>query len=94
MKIAYAIILFFVSLNLLAADVPADYLKCEKDTECSITTSNGCNCSSGGDQVAISTKYKKKWEGKFSDISCIQVISDDPSCTQKVVCEKTKCTLK
>lgn len=94
MKSACTIILFFLSLNLFAADVPNDYLKCEKDAECSITTSNGCNCSSGGDQVAISTKFKKKWESKFADISCIQVISDDPSCGKKVACEKSKCILK
>lgn len=94
MKYTCAIILFFLSLNVFASDIPADYLKCEKDSECSITTSNGCNCSSGGDQVAVATKYKKKWEGKFADISCIQVISDDPSCGKKVVCEKNKCTLK
>lgn len=94
MKIAYAIILFFVSLNLLAADVPTHYLKCEKDTECSITTSNGCNCSSGGDQVAISTKYKKNGKANSQILAAYKSFLMIHHAPKKVVCEKTKCTLK
>ena len=88
------IILFFLSLSAFASDVPDDQLKCEKDSDCAVTTSHGCNCSAGGDQVAINSKNKKSWEKKFDDISCIAVVSDDPSCEQKVACVKNKCVMK
>lgn len=87
------IILFFLNVGVFA-DVPEDSLKCEKDSDCAVTTSNGCNCSAGGDQIAINSKNRKSWEKKFADISCIAVVSDDPSCTQKVACIKNKCVMK
>lgn len=88
------IILFFLSFSSWALDIPADQLKCEKDSDCTVTTSHGCGCGGGGNQIAINSKHRKNWEKKFSDISCIAAISDDPSCSKKVACVKNKCVMK
>ncbi len=93
-QITSVMILIYLSLTSFASDIPDDLLKCEKDTDCVVTTSHGCTCSAGGDQVAINSKNRKTWEKKFEDISCIAVISDDPSCSQKVACVKNMCIMK
>ena len=91
------LIVIVVVLLFLLIDKNIDYYSCNDDTDCISVDAGCCGCSSSGSAISINQKYEEKYIQSLSTqcaaISCIQVISDNPSCFSKPVCNNKKCEL-
>jgi hypothetical protein len=71
---------------------------CQNDSDCVLVKEGCCGCHEGGKQKALPKVHKKEWithlDTKCSDIMCIKVISNDPSCKKSAICKNGHCLLK
>jgi len=71
---------------------------CQVDADCTLISAGCCGCTSGGTQAAIASKNYESANARLASscaaVSCIQVISDDPSCSKSAACVDNQCTLK
>jgi hypothetical protein len=76
----------------------ASKTSCQADSDCMLTQADCCGCTSGGKNIAIAKAYDATWNGELSanckNVACVQVISQDPSCTSQAVCDNNNCALK
>ncbi len=80
------------------AKVISDAKECAADADCTLVKDDCCGCNKNGRQRAIAVSDSKAWlktlSGKCGDTFCAQMISHDPSCGKKAVCEQGKCELR
>ena len=74
--------------------------KCYSDddlVQCVKVKADCCGCNAGGTAIAINKRYKSYWENRLAEkckeIECPAVMSNDPSCFQKVGCINDECQL-
>lgn len=95
LKFVYALGLLCVVAAYAGELVPAEYLECRKASDCTVTSSEGCGCEAGGDQVAINKSSRERWEKEHhEDVDCMDMISTHESCSKKVACVKQRCVLR
>jgi hypothetical protein len=77
--------------------VPADAVECKQDTDCVAVSVDCCSCHEGGKQRAIPKKdqalYDKEQKKRCGGTACTEVMSQDPSCSQKPFCAAGICEL-
>ncbi|HLD98328.1 MAG TPA: hypothetical protein VI815_03300 [Candidatus Nanoarchaeia archaeon] len=72
---------------------------CLMDSDCVKANLDCCGCSSGGKATVINKNFVNEYNDQISsecaEVSCIAVISDDPSCSDDVKpkCVNKKCEL-
>ena len=79
----------------------ATMIKCNSKAadinQCVKVKADCCGCQEGGKNIPINRNYKSYWESKLrkkcKDVMCPMVISNDPSCSQKVSCIDNRCQL-
>jgi len=75
----------------------ADFYSCTGDSDCVKATDGCCGCTQGGKMTSINKKYSNEWNLKLSkecsEIVCLTVISNDPSCNQNPKCVSGECVL-
>lgn len=73
-------------------------LSCKTDADCKAVNDGCCGCQQGGKRIAIRAQDEKAWvteaTANCSQTVCPMVMSKDPSCQQKPVCEAGSCRLK
>jgi hypothetical protein len=71
--------------------------ECKGDADCVAVVDECCPCSQGGKQRAILKKeqasYEKDRKSRCKDQLCTEVMSQDPSCSQRPVCLAGICEL-
>jgi hypothetical protein len=71
--------------------------ECKTDGDCVAVIDECCPCSQGGKQRAILKKeqagYEKDRKGRCKDQLCTEMMSQDPSCSQRPVCLAGICEL-
>jgi hypothetical protein len=76
------------------ADVTAG---CKTDADCVAVPEDCCPCSEGGKQRALPKKeraaYDKDRKKRCAGTMCTEVMSQDPSCSQRVFCGAGICEL-
>jgi hypothetical protein len=80
-----------------AKAAPASTADCKNDSDCIAVSDDCCSCSQGGKQHAIPKKekaaYEKDLKKRCTETACTEVMSDDPSCSQKPICAAGICEL-
>lgn len=80
-----------------AKPAPAATSDCKTDAECVVVPDDCCTCEQGGKQRAIPRKqkdgYEKERKKRCAKTECIEMMSQDPSCTQKAFCGAGICEL-
>jgi hypothetical protein len=75
-----------------AAKPGADVAECHEDTDCVLVTDGCCGCNEGGKQRAIPRRardaYEKKRGALCKNTMCPQLMSEDPSCVGRAVCQQ------
>jgi hypothetical protein len=70
---------------------------CKKDEDCVTVVDDCCSCSEGGRQRAIPKKdqaaYEKDRHKRCAGTACTEVMSQDPTCSQKPFCAAGICEL-
>ena len=70
---------------------------CKTDADCVAVIDDCCSCSEGGKQHAIPRKeqaaYEKERRNRCKGTMCTEVMSEDPSCSQKPFCGAGICEL-
>jgi hypothetical protein len=70
---------------------------CKKDADCVAVVDDCCPCSQGGKQRAIPKKQKDSYEKdrkkRCADTQCMEMMSQDPSCSQHAFCGAGICEL-
>lgn len=70
---------------------------CKTDDDCVLVIDECCSCEQGGKQHAIAKKQKDAYEKarhkRCADTQCIEMMSQDPSCTQHAICGAGICEL-
>jgi hypothetical protein len=70
---------------------------CKIDADCVVVTDDCCPCSEGGKQRAIPKKeraaYEKDRKKRCEGTMCTEVMSQDPSCSQRAMCGAGICEL-
>jgi hypothetical protein len=70
---------------------------CKTDADCVAVIDDCCSCSEGGKQHAIPKKelatYEKERKARCKGTMCTEVMSQDPSCSQKPFCGAGICEL-
>jgi len=70
---------------------------CKKDEDCVMVADDCCSCNQGGKARAIPKKQKDSYEKdrkkRCKDTECIEMMSQDPSCSQKPFCAAGICEL-
>lgn len=73
-------------------------LNCSIDADCTKVKDGCCGCNQGGKQRAIAVTAEAAWLEKLAstcgDTFCMQMISRDPSCSQRVACVQGRCELQ
>jgi hypothetical protein len=76
---------------------PAESVGCKTDADCVAVIDECCSCSEGGKQHAIPKKeqaaYEKDRRARCKETMCTEVMSQDPSCSQKPFCGAGICEL-
>ncbi len=77
--------------------VPADAVECKVDADCVVVIDDCCSCNEGGKQRAIPKKdqalYEKERKKRCQGTACTEVMSQDPTCSQKPFCAAGICEL-
>jgi hypothetical protein len=80
-----------------AKAAPTSTADCKTDADCVAVSDDCCPCSQGGKQHAIPKKdraaYEKDLKKRCTDTACTEVMSEDPTCTQKPFCAAGICEL-
>jgi hypothetical protein len=75
-------------------------LSCESDSDCMLVPTDCCDCSMGGKNKAISVAYNGTWRQEYTkkcsgtEVACLAVVSNDPSCSSTASCINKECALK
>jgi hypothetical protein len=76
---------------------PAASTDCKTDADCVLVPDDCCSCNQGGKQRAIPKKQKDSYEKdrkkRCADTQCMQMMSQDPSCSQHAFCGAGICEL-
>jgi hypothetical protein len=76
---------------------PAAASECKVDSDCVAVPDDCCSCNEGGKQRAILRKdqaaYEKDRKKRCAETMCTEVMSQDPSCSQKPFCGAGICEL-
>lgn len=79
------------------AAAPATSGDCKTDDDCVLVIDECCSCEQGGKQRAMPKKQKDAYEKarrkRCADTQCIEMVSQDPSCTQHAICGAGICEL-
>lgn len=71
---------------------------CAKNDDCVVLTKGCCGCRNGGAVMAVSRMHARtianKQREECADKVCMQVISNDASCSKEAACENGECVLK
>jgi hypothetical protein len=80
-----------------AKTAPAAETDCKTDADCVVVPDDCCGCNQGGKQRAIAKKkkdgYEKDRKKRCGDTQCMEMISQDPSCSQHAMCGAGICEL-
>jgi hypothetical protein len=82
-----------------AKAAPTGSADCKKDTDCVAAQDDCCSCNQGGKQHAIPKKDQAAYEKDrkkrcaAAGTECIEVMSQDPSCSQRPFCAAGICEL-
>jgi hypothetical protein len=80
-----------------AKPAPTGNADCKTDTDCVLVVDDCCSCEQGGKQRAIPKKQKDAYEKDrrkhCADTQCIEMMSQDPTCTQHAFCGAGICEL-
>jgi hypothetical protein len=75
----------------------AEAVDCKTDGDCVVVVDDCCPCSQGGKQRAIPKKdkagYEKDRKKRCTDTACTEMISQDPTCSQRAFCGAGICEL-
>jgi hypothetical protein len=70
---------------------------CTTDADCVLVKADCCGCTAGGKASAIpraeQARYEAALAGRCGDTMCVQVMSNDPSCSAKPRCASGSCGL-
>jgi hypothetical protein len=70
---------------------------CKTDSDCVVVLDDCCSCNEGGKQRAIPRKeqatYEKDRRKRCTGTMCTEVMSQDPSCSQRAFCGAGICEL-
>jgi len=76
---------------------PASAADCKTDKDCVLVPDDCCSCNQGGKQRAIPHKqkdtYEKDRKKRCADTQCMEMMSQDPSCSQHAFCAAGICEL-
>jgi hypothetical protein len=76
---------------------PAATADCKADADCVLVPDDCCSCNQGGKQRAIPKKqkdgYEKDRKKRCADTQCMEMMSQDPSCSQHAFCAAGICEL-
>jgi ribosomal protein L32 len=76
---------------------PAAAADCKTDADCVLVPDDCCSCNHGGKQRAIPKKqkdtYEKDRKKRCADTQCMEMMSQDPSCSQHAFCAAGICEL-
>ena len=76
---------------------PAASADCKTDADCVLVPDDCCSCNQGGKQRAIPKKqrdtYEKDRKKRCADTQCMEMMSQDPSCSQHAFCGAGICEL-
>jgi hypothetical protein len=76
---------------------PVGSVDCKSDKDCALVADDCCSCSQGGKQHAIPKKekdaYEKDRKKRCKETQCIDMMSQDPTCTQQPFCAAGICEL-
>jgi hypothetical protein len=79
------------------AAVPGATSDCKTDADCVSVPDDCCGCEQGGKQHAIPKKqkdaYDKDRKKRCAKTECIEMMSQDPSCSQHAFCGAGICEL-
>lgn len=79
------------------SEAPIDFYSCKLDSDCIFVKADCCGCSAGGTATAINKSFISQWKNNCDreNVSCVTVMSTDPSCINKIPqCVSNKCVLK
>jgi hypothetical protein len=80
-----------------AKAAPAATADCNTDADCIVVPDDCCTCEQGGKQRAIPKKqkdgYEKDRKKRCADTQCMEMMSQDPSCSQHAFCAAGICEL-
>ncbi|HZL18457.1 MAG TPA: hypothetical protein VFG23_12010 [Polyangia bacterium] len=80
-----------------ARKAPASTDDCKTDKDCVLVADDCCPCAEGGKQHAIPKKgkdsYEKDRKKRCANTVCAEMISTDPSCSQRPFCGAGICEL-
>ena len=80
-----------------AKRAPADTRDCKTDKDCVVVADDCCSCAQGGKQRAIPKKqkdaYEKDRKKRCAETACTDMVSTDPSCSQRPFCGAGICEL-
>lgn len=101
-KILYASIAVAVALAgvfaIFQGGAKLDIYSCSQDSDCAKAKGGCCSCNMGGTAIAINKNFESEWTGKLakecSNIACLAVISNDPSCFKEPKCVENMCALE
>ena len=75
-----------------------DALSCSNDADCVSIKVDCCDCNQGGKRRAIPKSQVEEANSKLlidcEEVVCLQLISKDPSCSQKALCRSGTCVLQ
>ena len=70
---------------------------CKTDADCVVVSDDCCSCNQGGKQRAIPKKkkdgYERERRKRCADTQCMEMMSQDPSCSQHALCGAGICEL-
>ncbi len=76
---------------------PGASADCKTDADCVLVPDDCCSCNQGGKQRAIPKKQKDSYEKdrkkRCADTQCMEMMSQDPSCSQHAFCGAGICEL-
>ena len=79
------------------AKAPAETVDCKKDADCVAVLDDCCPCTQGGKLRAVPKKdqasHDKELHARCEGTACIDVMSQDASCSQKPFCAAGICEL-
>jgi hypothetical protein len=71
--------------------------ECRKDADCVLIADGCCGCEAGGKQRAVPANRRpsleKRRKSGCRETVCAAMISEDPSCKAKAVCQEGACAL-
>jgi hypothetical protein len=80
-----------------AKPAPTGTTDCKTDADCVLVPDDCCTCEQGGKQRAVPKKQKDAYEKdrrkRCAKTECIEMMSQDPSCTQRPFCGAGICEL-